>query len=139
MKGEQVFVDTNILVYAHDREAGEKYRIAREKIAYLWNLPLPPAISLQVLQEFYVNLVKKHVSAEDSRQAIVDYLRWNVIDNDRSLLLEGIDLKDRWQVSLWDALILAAAKRAKAGVIWSEDFSANQDYNGITVVNPLLG
>ena len=60
------------------------------------------------------------------------------VDNDQTLLVEGIDLQDRWQSSFWDALILAAARRARAGVIWSEDFSTTQDYDGIVVVNPLI-
>ena len=60
------------------------------------------------------------------------------MDNDRSLLMDGIGLRERWDTSLWDALILAAAKRAKAAVLWSEDFSTGQAYEGITVVNPLL-
>ena len=137
MKDKQIFVDTNILVYAFDKEAGEKRNIAKNKIEYLWNRSLPPAISVQVLQELYVNLIKKNVSAEDSKKTVSDYLHWNVINNDTTLLLEGIHLRDRWQISFWDALILAAAKYAKAGILWSENFSTAQNYDGITVINPL--
>lgn len=137
MSASPVFVDTNILVYAHDRDAGEKHRIAREKIASLWKEPLPPSISIQVLQEFYVNLIRKDVPTAEARQTVVDYLDWNVVDNDRALLLEGIHLRERWQVSFWDALILAAAQRAGTRSIWSEDLNTGQDYGGVVAVNPL--
>ncbi len=137
MRDRKIFVDTNILVYAHDLDAGDKYNLAREKVENLWNYSLAPTISVQVLQEFYVNLIKKNVPADESRQAVMDYLKWNVIDNDSSLLIEGMRLKERLQLSLWDALIVSAAKRARAYIIWSEDFNPNQKYNGISVVNPL--
>jgi len=138
MKDKQIFVDTNILVYAHDRDSGERYYSAREKIEYLWNCPLIPAISVQVLQEFYVNLIKKNISTENSKLTVINYLSWKVIDNSSSLFLEGIRMKERWCLSFWDALIVAAAKRAKASVIWSEDFNPGQEYEGIIVENPLL-
>ena len=138
MLNKQIFVDTNILVYAHDRDAADKHRIAKDKVAYLWNRPMAPAISVQVLQELYVNLIKKNVSADDARQTVIDYCEWHVVDNDYTLLMEGIGLRERWQSPFWDALILAAAKRAHASVIWSEDFNTGQTYDGIEVVNPLL-
>lgn len=139
MKDKQIFVDTNILVYAFDKDAGEKHKLAKKKIEFLWNRSLTPAVSVQVLQEVYVNLIKKNVPAEESKKTITDYIQWNVIDNDVALLLEGIRLRERWQISFWDSLILAAAKYAKAGIIWSENFSTNQEYDGITVINPIAG
>ena len=138
MASKQIFVDTNILVYAHDRDAADKHQAAKEKVAQLWRLPVAPAISVQVLQELYVNLIRKTVSQSEARQTIIDYCAWHVVDNDPTLLMEGIDLQIRWQSSFWDALILAAAQRAGAGVIWSEDLNTTQDYGGIVAVNPLI-
>ena len=138
MQNRQIFVDTNILVYAHDRDAADRHRTAKDRVADLWNRPMAPAISVQVLQELYVNLIRKDVSADDARQTVTDYCAWHVVDNDCALLMEGIGLRERWQTSFWDALILAAAKRAQAGVIWSEDFNTGQTYDGMVVVNPLL-
>jgi predicted nucleic acid-binding protein len=138
MASNQIFVDTNILVYAHDRDAADKHQAAKEKVAQLWRLPVAPAISVQVLQELYVNLIRKTVSQSEARQTIIDYCAWHVVDNDPTLLMEGIDLQIRWQSSFWDALILAAAQRAGAGVIWSEDLNTTQDYGGIVAVNPLI-
>ena len=137
MASSQIFVDTNILVYAHDRDAADKHLVARDRVAELWRLPVAPAISVQVLQELLVNLVRKEIPQAEARRTVVDYGAWNVVDNDQTLLLAGIDLQARWQSSFWDALILAAARRARAGVIWSEDFNIAQDYDGIVAVNPL--
>ena len=61
-----VFVDTNILVYAHDTSAGEKHTIAKQKVEELWKKDLPPFISVQVLQELYVNLVRKGISDNEA-------------------------------------------------------------------------
>jgi predicted nucleic acid-binding protein len=93
---------------------------------------------VQVLQELCVNLIRKTVSQSEARQTISDYCAWHVVDNDPTLLVEGIDLQIRWQSSFWDALILAAARRVGAGVIWSEDLAPTQDYGGIVAVNPLI-
>ena len=82
MLNKQIFVDTNILVYAHDRAAGDRYQTAKARVADLWNRPMAPAISVQVLQELYVNLIRKDVSADDARQTIADYSAWHVVDND---------------------------------------------------------
>jgi predicted nucleic acid-binding protein len=138
MSAEQLFIDTNILVYAHDRDAGDKYQIAKREVRRLWHLPLAPAVSIQVLQEFYVNLLKKQVAVEEAKQAVVDYMKWPVIENDGNLLLQGIAVQKQWQLSFWDALILAAAIRAKAKVLWSEDLNHGQVYDQVRVVNPLL-
>lgn len=138
MADDQIFIDTNILVYAHDIEAGVRHTIARERVTELWRRSLAPALSVQVLQELYVNLIRKDVGQPEAQQTITDYGTWNVVNNDQTLLLEGIALQARWQTSFWDALILAAAVRAKANIIWSEDFSTSQVYEGIVVVNPLL-
>ncbi len=139
MKDKRIFVDTNILIYAHDKDAGERYNIAKDKIKYLWQHPGFAVISIQVLQEFYVNLIKRNVSEEDSRIAVEDYLAWDVIDNDRSLLIEGISIREKYQLSFWDALILTAAKRGHAEILWSEDFNSGQNYNGVIAMNPLTG
>lgn len=137
MNGERIFVDTNILVYAHDADAGEKHATARSKVMSLWNQDLLPSISIQVLQEFYVNLVRKKIPGGHARLLVERYLYWNVIPNDEELLLQGIELARTGELSFWDALILAAARRAGASLLWSENFSAGRDYGDIRVINPL--
>jgi predicted nucleic acid-binding protein len=137
MNDEPVFVDTNILVYAHDKDAGDKCLKARTALESLWNREILPSVSIQVLQEFYVNLIRKRVKASEAREAVLNYLEWDVIENDRSLLLEGMQLQQKWSMSFWDALIVAAAKKAKARELWSEDLNPGQNYDGVLVVNPL--
>jgi predicted nucleic acid-binding protein len=137
MPSEFVFVDTNILVYAHDRLAGQKYDLAKEKVLWLWQQPQPPAISVQVLQELYVTLLRRKLPIEATREFVKDYLKWRVIPNDSTLLLQAMSVTDRFQISLWDSLIIAAALRAGASEVWSEDLNDGQDYGGVKVVNPL--
>jgi predicted nucleic acid-binding protein len=137
MRDEPVFVDTNILVYAHDKDAGDKYLEAKAAVESLWNRAILPSVSIQVLQEFYVNLIRKRVKTTEAREAVMNYLEWDVIENDRSLLLEAMQLQKKWSMSFWDALIVAAAKKAKARQLWSDDLNPGQNYDGVFVVNPL--
>ena len=133
----EVFVDTNILVYAHDRDAGAKHEQARTKLKELWGSDDAPWISVQVLQEFFVNLRRLGVPHTAAREALADYTQWRVIENTVALCQRAVAEMERWRLSFWDALILAAAREAGATTIWSEDLSAEQDYGGIRVVNPL--
>lgn len=137
MSAEQVFVDTNILVYAHDVDAGERHERARLRVAELWKRKMPPAISVQVLQELYTTLIMRQVPQSQAEEVVALYLRWEVMENTAGLLVRGIEEQKRWQVSPWDAWILAAARQAGARELWSEDFSAGQDYDGVRVRNPL--
>jgi predicted nucleic acid-binding protein len=134
----QVFVDTNILVYAHDVDAGDKHRTAKERVSALWQRSMPPAISVQVLQELFNTLIKRDVPSAEAEATVSLYIKWEVIENDCHVLMQGIQMQRRWQLSPWDAWILAAAKRAGARTVWSEDLSVGQDYDGVTVVNPLV-
>jgi len=137
MKGESIFLDTNILVYAHDRDAGPKHLIARRRVQELWEGDHPPSLSVQVLQELYVNLIRKRVPEKAARETVADYLEWHVVDNDRDLLMAGIGEHQRWKLSFWDGLIVAAARRAGADVIWSEDLNPGQGFDGVVIENPL--
>ncbi|HSF18290.1 MAG TPA: PIN domain-containing protein [Vicinamibacteria bacterium] len=138
MSDESLFIDANILVYAHDKDARVEHETAKTLIRELWSGIRLPSISVQVLQEFYVNLLRKGVSEDEASGAVHDYLNWHVVDNDRSLLTSGIEERRRYKISFWDGLILAAARRAGANVLWSEDFNAGQNYDGVLAVNPLL-
>ncbi len=132
-----VFVDTNILVYAHDVDAGVKHEKARDLVAEAWRGSPLPWLSIQVLQELLVTLRRRNVGSREARQTAEDYMQWRVVENTLSLFVAGLDEMARWQVSLWDAMILAAARRGGATVLWSEDMSDGQDYGGVQVVNPL--
>ena len=132
----EFFVDTNILVYAHDLDAGEKHEIAKSLLAGFWNSKPWPWISIQVLQELLVTLRRKGIASSDITETIDDYMRWRVVENSMRLLKSGMAEMDRWQLSLWDSLIMAAARSVGARIIYSEDMSDEQDYDGIHIVNP---
>lgn len=135
MSGD-VFIDTNVLVYAHDLDAGKKHEDAKRLLAGLWLSKPLPWISIQVLQELLVTLRRRGVPADVARETVEAYTRWRVVENDVGLLREGMAEMKRWQLSFWDGLILAAARQAHVSTILSEDLSDEQDYGGVRIQNP---
>lgn len=134
----EVFVDTNILYYANTESADPRHATARQCVEDLWSAPGRAAISVQVLQELHVNLVRKAgLSPQESVERVNHYLAWRVIDNDRALLASAFEVQARWQLSYWDCLIMAAAQRSGAAELWSEDLSADLRFGGVVIVNPL--
>jgi len=131
-----IFIDTNVLVYAHDIDAGDKHEEAKRLLTKLWQSTPLPWISIQVLQELLVTLRRKGISAIDARDTVEAYTNWRVVENDVALLKTGMKEMERWQLSFWDSLILAAARHARVLTILSEDLSNKQDYHGIRVENP---
>jgi predicted nucleic acid-binding protein len=132
------FCDTNILVSAYDRTAGTKRELARELVQRLWREE-SGAVSIQVLQELFVTLIRKIAPPVETRIArgiVADLATWRVIEPRVGDVLAAIDVTGRWQVSFWDAMILTAAERAGARVVWSEDLSHGQSYDGVAVKNP---
>jgi predicted nucleic acid-binding protein len=137
---DRVFVDTNILIYAHDLDAGHKHEIAAALIEGLWAAGTG-VVSTQVLQEFYVNVTRKimyPLPPAQARGVIEDYLVWHVVLNDAESILMASELEERYQLSFWDGMIVAAACRAKADKIVTEDLNAGQKIEGVLVENPFL-
>lgn len=131
-----VFIDTNVLVYLHDADAGIRHQKARELIETAkTNDPLP-FISVQVLQELYVTLTRKQVPQDIAREVVEHYLLWNVIDNTAPILRSALEIQQRYKLSFWDSSIIAAAKAAGAKELWTEDLNPGQKYDGIRAVNP---
>jgi predicted nucleic acid-binding protein len=134
------FVDTNILVYAHDRGSGRKHLAAKELVTKLWH-ERSGVLSTQVLQEFYVNLRRKAVhpiGATAARRLIEDYLSWKVVVNDGAAVLQAVDIERRYKISFWDALIIQAANAANVAIIFTEDLSHGQTYGMVEVCNPFV-
>jgi predicted nucleic acid-binding protein len=136
---DRCFVDTNVLVYAHDARAGHKHDRARDIVEQLWH-DRAGVLSTQVLQELYVSLRKapKPLTAPDARQVLTNYLGWQVVVNNGDSVLEAVDLEARYRVSFRDALILQAASASGVEILYSEDLSHGQVYGTVRVVNPLL-
>jgi predicted nucleic acid-binding protein len=134
------FVDTNILIYAHDRLAGERHRKAQELLESLW-VSGGGVLSTQVLQEFCVNLrrkVRRHIADDEIRDAVQDFLAWEIIINDGRSILRAMEIERRYQMSFWDALIIQAAEESGAEVLYSEDLNHQQRYGSVIVVNPFV-
>lgn len=133
------FVDTNILLYAHDAKQGHKYEKARALIEELWESG-NGALSIQVLQELCVNLRRKlarPLSIEETRGIIEDYASWEVVANAPESILAALDIEQRYGISFWDALIVQAAGSCGAEIVYSEDLAHGQRYGDVRVVNPL--
>jgi predicted nucleic acid-binding protein len=136
---DKYFVDTNILVYAHDTSAGAKHERAKALVENLWR-QRSGVVSTQVLQELCVNLRRKAghpVDLRTAREIVVDYLSWDVVTNTGESILEALQLEEHYQISFWDALVVQAAEASGAAVLYSEDLSDGQTYRGVRVVNPL--
>lgn len=138
---EKYFVDTNILIYAHDRGAGRKHDLARQLIEHLWNTG-QGVLSTQVLQELRINLRRKLAhppSTDQVRQLVQDYLSWEIVVNSPDSILHALETETRYKISFWDALVLQAAEVAGAEILYSEDLSAGRRYGNVHVVNPFAG
>jgi predicted nucleic acid-binding protein len=132
------FVDTNVLVYAEDRDAGAKHQVARDVILGLWH-ERAGALSVQVLQEFYVTVtrkLRKPLSGPKALEAVEEYLTWNVVENTGKLLAKAIALHHKVQLSFWDAMIVQAALEAGCDRLYSEDLNAGQRFGSLVIVNP---
>ncbi len=137
---DRVFVDTNILIYAYDSEAGSKHVVCKEKLRELWDNG-NGVISTQVMQEFYVNVTRKipePLSYSHARRIIRNYETWRVESISPKLIGIASEIQERNQLSFWDALILATAVQGNVKILLSEDLNSGQLIEVIEVVNPLL-
>jgi predicted nucleic acid-binding protein len=135
----RVFVDSNVLIYAYDLDAGAKHQTAADILESLWDSRLG-VLSMQVLQEFYVNVTRKipHPLSKKSARAVVDaYAAWCVVTTP-SELTAAFCIEDDARLGFWDALILAAASKAGASRILSEDLNQGQKISGLSIENPFL-
>lgn len=135
----KTFIDTNVLVYAHDVDAGRKHQIAKSIVQDLSQRRLG-VLSTQVLQEFYVNVTRKIASPLSkyvARATVEDFSQWcavtSPLDIEQAFLIE-----DGAKIGFWDALIVAAAVRSGASRILSEDLTHGQKIAGILLENPFL-
>jgi predicted nucleic acid-binding protein len=141
MTADKYFVDTNILIYAYDLSAGEKHEKAKRILIGLWETG-GGMLSLEVLQEFFVNItrkVSKPLEVNRAKEIIQDFLKWDLVLADGESVVEAIELHDRYQFSFWDAMILQAALRGGASFLLSEDLAEGQTIGGLKIKNPFRG
>lgn len=140
MADPRTFVDTNILIYAHDRSAGTKHEIASELIRSLWESG-NGSLSVQVLQEFFVNITRKvprPLEVAMAAEIIADLATWDVHAPTAADVLDAIQMAGRYGITFWDSMILVSAQSLGCETVWSEDLSAGQRYGGVQVLNPLV-
>ncbi len=131
------FADTNILLYAVSRDPQEAHKAERAR-GLLTERDL--ALSVQVLQEFYVQATRQSrpdpLTHEQAAKLVESFLRFPVVDITTGVMLAALSTRARFQISYWDAAILEAARASGCDVVLSEDLNDGQDYAGVAVRNP---
>lgn len=138
MSVSRCFVDTNVLVYAHDSSAGGKHARARELVEALWDTG-EGCLSIQVLQEFFVAVTRKvgnPMGAETASELVADLARWRVHAPGPEDVLAAIETHRRQSISFWDAMIVRSSGVLGCPLLYSEDLNAGQLYDGVEVRNP---
>ncbi len=138
MRGEvnRVFFDTNVIVYAHDNSSPEKRDKARKLLAQSFT-DGSGVLSAQVLGETFISLTRKlGVDEEAAADEVVQLSAYRVVEVSSDLVLRALEIKAHFQLSYWDALIVAAAEHAGCGTLFSEDLNDGQCYGSVTVKNP---
>jgi predicted nucleic acid-binding protein len=133
------FVDSNVLIYAHDRDAGSKRELARTLCSRLWS-EQTGVLSIQVLQEFFVTVTRKlrtPIARAQAREVVRAYAPWVVSPTTPETILRATELSEAAGIDFWDALIVAAAEQSGAETLYSEDLNDGQLIAGVRIVNPL--
>jgi len=133
-----VFIDTNIFVYAHDSLDSRKNGIAQRILNDVWEERMFAAISIQVLQEFYSTMLRKGGDVRYYKKAAENFMAWPVVENTCGLMRRAMEVHQKHGTSFYDANIIAAAQISGAKELWTEDLNTGQDYGGVVAVNPLI-
>lgn len=134
------FADTNVLLYAISSapEEAAKARVASQLLAHR-----DLAVSVQVLQEFYVQATRSTrsdpLAHEDAAQLVESFTRFPVAVTTAAVMRSALDLRARFSLSYWDAAIIESARSLGCEVVLSEDFSDGMDYAGVRADNPFRG
>jgi predicted nucleic acid-binding protein len=132
------FVDANILIYAHDLDAGVKRGIAASKLTELWHSGLG-CLSTQVLQEFFVNAtrkIKSPLARSVAREVVRTYAAWVYVPISPATILRATEISEVWPRSFWDSMNVASAEESNADSLLTEDLNDGQIIAGIKVINP---
>jgi predicted nucleic acid-binding protein len=137
----KTFVDTNVLVYAHDTDAGGRHTTAHALLAELWD-SRSGSLSTQVLQEFYAVVTRKFKPAmplAKARAVVAAYGEWCDVATEPQLIDSASRLEEEHTLSFWDALIVQAAIRAGAERLVSEDLQDGRRFGALRIENPFRG
>jgi predicted nucleic acid-binding protein len=137
----RTFVDTNVLVYAHDLSEAARRPVAQACLERLW-VDRTGVLSTQVLQEFHNVATRKMrppMTARAARRVITMYAAWPVVSPDAALIVAASVFAEEHPVSFWDALIVEAARRAGAARLLTEDLQGGRRLGGVLIENPFDG
>jgi predicted nucleic acid-binding protein len=140
MKGDKVFLDTNLLLYAFDTGSPAKHTVAVRLLEDLWRSG-NGILSTQVLQEFFVNVTKKiprPLSITVGREIVEDFLKWKIVSVEGRTILRAIPLHEKHKYSFRDSLVIQSAIEGGARWLLSEDFKDGQIIGDLTIRNPFL-
>jgi len=133
----RTFVDANVLIYGHDVDSKSKHATAKNILRELWT-ERTGVLSMQVLQEFYVNVTRKIRSPlprDSARLVVTSYSIWCMETTPAELSL-AFRIEDESRIGFWDALIVAAAVKSGATRLLSEDLNPGQKIAGLRIENP---
>ena len=141
MKGDKVFLDTNLLLYAYDAGSSAKHAVAVRILEDLWKSG-NGILSTQVLQEFFVSVTKKipkPLSVAVGREIVEDFLKWKIVLVEGRTILRASDLHEKQpKYAFWDSLVIQSAIEGGARWLLSEDLRDGQRIGDLTIRNPFL-
>jgi predicted nucleic acid-binding protein len=132
------FIDTNILVYAYDKDEKIKNTIAKKILIDCWEKQ-SGVISTQVLQEFYVTVtakLSKKLSTDEATELIKDFLSWPIEQITPHDIIDATAFQKRYKYSFWDSLIIIIAQKSGAEILYSEDLQDGQRIGDLIIQNP---
>jgi predicted nucleic acid-binding protein len=135
---DKIFLDANILVYAHDKDAGEKHATALAIVKDIWE-KRTGVLSNQVLQEFYVGVtrkIQKPIAKSEAREILRAYICWSIKENSPVSIIRATEIEEKHRISFWDALVIVAAYEANCEKILTEDLNSGQIIEGVLIENP---
>ncbi|MDA8107730.1 MAG: PIN domain-containing protein [Betaproteobacteria bacterium] len=133
-----VFVDANVFLYARDEIEPAKMARARAWLEYLWRESLG-CTSTQVLAAYYVNLKRKagaRLALEAAWQDVAKYLAWRPQPVDEAVLNRAHDIEQRYRLSWWDSMVVAAAQLQECALLLTEDLHDGAVFGAVTVRSP---
>ena len=132
------FIDTNVLIYAHDGGAGKKHERSVQLLRRLVE-DGAGAISVQVLAEFYAAATRKlGIASQEAAEILADLGGWIIHRPGHADLLRAARFQRRYKMSWRDALVVTSAVESGCSVLWSEDLADGQRYGSVTVRNPFV-
>lgn len=133
-----VFVDTNVLLYAHDESAPVKRPRAQAWLEHLWHERLG-RMSMQILSEYYVNLKRMagtRLTTQEAWESASNYFAWKPLQADEALLRRAREIEQRYRINWWDCMVVGAAQAQDCDLLLTEDLQDGASFGNVKVRSP---